>query len=48
MRAGGVRITTAEVRPPALRNYFAALAEQSKAERTAGNIGRRKKRKRGP
>lgn len=34
MRAGGVRITTAEVRPPALRNYFAALAEQSKAERT--------------
>ena len=36
MRAGGVRITTAEVRPPALRNYFAALAEQAKAERTAG------------
>ena len=32
MRAGGVRITTAEVRPPALRNYFAALADQSRAE----------------
>ncbi len=32
MRAGGVRITTAEVRPPALRNYFAALAEQTKVE----------------
>ena len=34
MCAGGVRITTAEVRPPALRNYFAALAEQMKTERT--------------
>lgn len=34
MRAGGVRITTAEVRPPALRNYFAALAEQTRAERS--------------
>ena len=29
IRAGSVRITTAEVRPPALRNYFAALAEQT-------------------
>ena len=38
MRAGGVRITTAEVRPPALRNYFAALAEQSKTEQT-GRVG---------
>ena len=36
MRAGGVRITTAEVRPPALRNYFAALADQIKTERTNG------------
>ena len=36
MRAGGVRITTAEVRPPTLRNYFAALAEQIKMERTSG------------
>ena len=35
MRAGGVRITTAEVRPPALRNYFAALAEQTRAERAS-------------
>ena len=34
MRAGGVRITTAEVRPPTLRNYFAALAEQINTERT--------------
>ena len=39
MRAGGVRNTTAEVRPPALRNYFAALAEQSKAERANGPEG---------
>lgn len=30
LRAGGVRITTAEVRPPTLRNYFAALVEQTK------------------
>ena len=36
MRAGGVRITTAEVRPPALRNYFAALADQARAEQTTG------------
>ena len=28
MRAGGVRITTAEVRPPALRDYLAILIEQ--------------------
>ncbi len=40
MRAGGVRITTAEVRPPALRNYFAALAEQLKAERTSESEGK--------
>ena len=39
MRAGGVRITTAEVRPPALRDYFAALAEQLKTERTSGSEG---------
>jgi chromosome segregation and condensation protein ScpB len=32
IRAGSVRITTAEVRPPALRDYFAALAEQTRAE----------------
>ena len=37
MRAGGVRITTAEVRPPALRSYFAALAEQTRAD--AGGAG---------
>lgn len=36
MRAGGVRITTAEVRPPALRNYFMALTEQAKADRPGG------------
>ena len=36
MRAGGVRITTAEVRPPALRQYFAALAEQIKTEQSGG------------
>ena len=35
MRAGGVRITTAEVRPPALRDYFAALADQARAGQTA-------------
>ena len=34
MRAGGVRITTAEVRLPALRNYFAALAEQTRTEQS--------------
>ncbi len=39
MRAGGVRLTTAEVRPPALRNYFAALAEQIKIERANGQEG---------
>ncbi len=39
MRAGGVRLTTAEVRPPALRNYFAALAEQIKTERANGQEG---------
>ena len=33
IRAGSVRITTAEVRPPALRDYFAALLEQGAAER---------------
>ena len=37
MRVGGVRITTAEVRPPALRSYFTALAEQIKTERTSGS-----------
>ena len=38
MRAGGVRITTAEVRPPALRDYFTALAEQTRADAVgAGN-----------
>ena len=35
LRAGGVRITTAEVRPPALRDYFAALVDQRGAEQTA-------------
>ncbi len=39
MRAGGVRITTAEVRPPALRNYFAALADQAHAEQAAAAGG---------
>ena len=39
MRAGGVRLTTAEVRPPALRDYFAALAEQTKTERANGSDG---------
>lgn len=37
MRAGGVRITTAEVRPPTLRSYFAALAEQTKDTRADGD-----------
>ena len=36
LRAGSVRITTGEVRPPALANYFAALAEQSAAGRGEG------------
>lgn len=36
MRAGGVRITTAEVRPPTLRNYFAVLAEQAAAGKDGG------------
>ena len=36
IRAGSVRITTAEVRPPTLRDYFAALAEQIAAERGEG------------
>ena len=31
MRAGAVRITTAEVRPPTLRDYFAAIAEQTES-----------------
>ena len=34
IRAGSVRITTAEVRPPALRDYFAALAEQTRVDHT--------------
>ena len=34
MRAGGVRITTAETRPSSLRSYFAALADQARAEQT--------------
>ena len=32
IRAGSVRITTAEVRPLTLRNYFAALAEQTRVD----------------
>ncbi len=32
IRAGSVRITTAEVRPLTLRNYFAALAEQTRGD----------------
>ena len=36
LRAGSARITTGEVRPPALRGYFAALAEQSTAGRGEG------------
>ena len=39
LRAGGVRITTAEVRPPALRNYFATLAEQTKETRSDAGSG---------
>ena len=39
MRAGGVRITTAEVRPPALRSYFAALAEQTKLDAASAGDG---------
>ncbi len=39
IRAGSVRITTAEVRPPSLRDYFAALAEQSVAQRSEGAPG---------
>ena len=34
IRAGSVRITTAEVRPTILRNYFAAIAEQTKKDST--------------
>ncbi len=40
MRAGGVRITTAEVRPPTLRNYFAVLAEQTRSNSVAACDGR--------
>ena len=47
MRAGGVRVTTAEVRPPTLRNYFTALAEQSRAER-AGVTGGHEYDEQGP
>ena len=36
IRAGSVRITTAEVRPPALRDYFAAVAEQTRHDSTGG------------
>ncbi len=32
IRAGSVRITTAEVRPPALRDYFAAVTEQTRRD----------------
>ena len=32
IRAGSVRITTAEVRPPALRDYFAAITDQFKSD----------------
>ena len=32
IRAGSVRITTAEVRPPPLPDYFAAIADQHKSE----------------
>ena len=39
MRAGGVRITTAEVRPPALRDYFTALAEQTRVDHAHGVDG---------
>ena len=39
MRAGGVRITTAEVRPPALRSYFAALAEQTRVDAAGAGDG---------
>ena len=39
IRAGSVRLTTAEVRPPTLRNYFTALAEQTKVERGNGASG---------
>ncbi|MBE7156867.1 MAG: SMC-Scp complex subunit ScpB [Rhodospirillales bacterium] len=48
MRAGGVRITTAEVRPPALRNYFAALADEAKAERSRENAGQSADEEAGP
>ena len=34
IRAGSVRITTAEVRPPALRDYFAAVTEQTRRDST--------------
>lgn len=34
IRAGSIRITTAEVRPPALRDYFAAVTEQTRRDST--------------
>ena len=39
IRAGSVRITTAEVRPSALRDYFAALAEQTRIDHTGSVDG---------
>ena len=48
MRGGGVRITTAEVRPPALRNYFAALAEQARAERSGADTSQAADEEAGP
>ena len=39
MRAGGERITTAEVRPLALHSYFAALAEQTKLDAASAGDG---------
>lgn len=39
IRAGGVRITTAEVHPPTLRSYFTALADQIRADAAAALDG---------
>ncbi len=39
LRAGSVRITTAEVRPPAWRDYFAAVIEQTRRGSTDAATG---------
>ena len=42
IRAGSVRITTSEVGPPTLRDYFVTLADRTRADHSEGDLSSQK------